>query len=119
VSRFARRRDENEPSVVKALLAAGMHVAKLEGSGVPDLVVQHKGRCFLVEVKQPVDVKKRSAAHKGTLTDSQRKWWEAWGPIKPIVVTTPEEAVRLVREAAGEASKWIDSAGNQQELEVV
>lgn len=41
---FARMRDKNEAGIVKALEAAGASVTKLNGTGVPDLLVGYQLR---------------------------------------------------------------------------
>ena len=102
MSRYARRRDECEGDIVAALRGAGAAVAKLEGSGVPDLAVEFRGQRFLLECKdgdkQPIKTKKTPLKAKG-LTDSQVRWWKDWesmGGTLPAIVTTPAEALAAV-----------------------
>jgi len=49
--RWANRRDENEPAIIEALLAAGYAVKQLDGVGVLDLLVSWDGWTALLEVK--------------------------------------------------------------------
>lgn len=53
MSRFARNVDANQGQVVAALrkLGAVVHITSGLGGGFPDLVVLHRGRLLLVEVK--------------------------------------------------------------------
>lgn len=57
-----RKRDANEPEIVKALRKAGAMVWRLSGPGLPDLLVSHRGRWMVIEVKRP---------KQGRLTDAQ------------------------------------------------
>jgi hypothetical protein len=45
------KRDRNERSIVAALNAAGAITHRLSAPGVPDLLVGHRGRWLLMEVK--------------------------------------------------------------------
>jgi len=56
------RRDANEAEIVAALECAGVHVFRLSGRGVPDLLCAHRGRWV------PLEVKTRT----GRLTEAQR-----------------------------------------------
>ena len=49
-----RRRDANEPAIVKALEDIGAEVTRLSGKGVPDLLVRYRGRVFGFEVKSAI-----------------------------------------------------------------
>lgn len=94
---WARMRDVSEPEIVRVLEAAGATVSKLNGTGVPDLLVGYQGKTFLLEVKRatpggggasmPVN------GGDGTLTAAQLKWWERWKGDPPKLVRTPDEAL--------------------------
>lgn len=100
--KFARQRDENEAEIVKAMRAIGAAVAKLEGTGVPDLVVSYNGVLTLVEVKCIKVGAKR--AHKGKhddeehreLTPAQVTWWARWEGKPVIVVHNIAEALAAI-----------------------
>lgn len=58
----ARKRDSNEPEIVRALKQIGVTVHKLSAPGLPDLLTWHpREGVRLIEVKAP----------KGTLTEAQ------------------------------------------------
>lgn len=83
-----RRKDSNHDAIVKALRAAGRTVESLAdvGRGVPDLLVGHLGRTFLLELKMP-DAK---------MTVPEAAWHAAWrGQV--VVVFTPQEAIEATR----------------------
>lgn len=86
--RFANKRDANEPAIVRALEALGCLVHRMDKP--VDLLVSHRGRVLLVEVK----------TKRGKLTGDQQTFSEHW-PIH--VVRTVDEAfalVQAVRKAA-------------------
>jgi hypothetical protein len=94
MSRYPRRRDENERAIVLELRARGATVEQLDGKGLPDLLVGYAGRTYLIEVKQ--EHGKQGAHMKKTadgLRPSQSDWWAAWKGAPPIVVTTPADAL--------------------------
>lgn len=108
MSKWARQRDANEPQIVTALKDVGATVAKLDGKGLPDLLVGYKGDTFLMEVKGITKTGKTKRTRAGQslsseaptdargLLDSQQKWWAAWTGKPPVVVRTPEEALRAI-----------------------
>lgn len=94
--RRAPRTDANQTEVVKALRAAGIAVRVLArmGEGLPDLIAGLRGVNVLLEVK-PGD--KPPSARR--LTKAETEFIASWpGPV--YVVTSGEEAVRVVVEAA-------------------
>lgn len=101
----AKRRDDNEPEVVAALVAAGAVVTRVDGDGVPDLLVGFKGRTFLLEVKLPRGARGGLTRHRdheggrGDLTAAQVKWWDAWTGAPAHVVRTPAEALAAIGAA--------------------
>lgn len=104
--RRAARRDGNEPEIVAALRAAGASVSALNGDGIPDLLVGYRGETFLLEVKLPVGARGgarngggRSRPHRGgdgLKTEDQIRWWATWTGKPPVIVRTPEEALRAI-----------------------
>lgn len=94
---YARRRDENEPSVVAALEAAGAAVEKLGGPGQPDLLVSWQNELYLIEIKNP-DAKGGGKYNTGdgALTKTQTLWWSRWRGKKPVIVQNAEEALRAI-----------------------
>lgn len=98
----AKRRDTNEPEVVNALVAAGAVVTRLDGDGVPDLLVGFKGKSFLLEVKLPLGARGGVTRHRkweggdGDMTRAQVAWWAAWTGEPAIVVRSPQEALRAI-----------------------
>ncbi len=47
----ARKRDANEPAIVKALRQVGAQVVRISERGAPDLLVLWRGDLFVLEVK--------------------------------------------------------------------
>lgn len=86
--------DANQPAIVQALRAIGCTVQPLHtvGAGVPDLLVGHANRTFLLEVKDG-----SKPPSKRALTPDQLEWHGAWrgGPL--AVVCDVESAIRAVR----------------------
>lgn len=65
------RTDANQEEIVKGLRDRGATVAITSsvGAGFPDLVVGHRGRTYLLEVKR---------SEKEKLTDDQVKFQQTW-----------------------------------------
>lgn len=97
---FARQRDKNEFEIVEAIKAVGAAVQKLDGTGVPDLLVGFRGELFLLEIKNP-DAKGGGKYNTGDgcLTDAQTRWWAAWRGKAPVIVYTSEDALRAIGAA--------------------
>lgn len=98
---YARRRDANEPAIVKALQAVGATVVKLTGSGQPDLLVGWRGKTYLLEVKDPDMGARNSRTKHGHKTstgmrETQERWWSAWKGLPPVLVTTPQDALAAI-----------------------
>ena len=81
----------NQPEIVSELRKHGIAVKSLSavGDGVPDLLAAFRGVTVLLEVKAP----------GGQLRKSQVEFIASWPGIVRVV-TTPEEAVLAVVEAA-------------------
>jgi hypothetical protein len=86
--RRARRADANQPAIVAALRAAGRTVEVISdvGRGVPDLLVGHLGRTFLLELKSP----------GGKMTPPETAWHLAWRGHAAVVFTA-QEAIEATR----------------------
>ena len=86
MTRYAKRRDENEPEIVRALENAGCDVVRTDEI---DLVVGLGKKSYCLEVKRP------GMATKSRLRPIQKRLRTRWNGHYAIV-TTPEEALRAV-----------------------
>ena len=95
LKRWAAKRDESEPEIVETFLDAGCSVIKHSGPGEADLVVGHRGRTRLVEVK----------SGNAQLKPMQAEWAQAWkgGPV--WVCRTAAQARKLVKQWEAELTK--------------
>jgi len=88
-----RKTDKNQASIVRALnQIPGVSVADTHslGKGFPDICIGHKGRNFLIELKNPSQP--RSAQQ---LTDAENRFHRAWqGRI--LTVTTLDEILKTL-----------------------
>jgi Holliday junction resolvase len=94
-ARHNARRDANEPDIVQALEAQGFTVDRINGKGLPDLLVSKAGRQWLCEVKMP----------KGTFKQSQKDWREKWRGPAPVTLRSVDDACRfalLAMEGGGQ-----------------
>ena len=92
--RRAARVDENHGAIREALRQVpGVTVVDLSrvGDGVPDLLVGHRGRTVLIEVK---DGAKAPSARR--LTPAQQQWVARWHGSQVHVVETVEQALICV-----------------------
>ncbi len=80
------RRDDNESDIVKALRQVGASVYRLQGTGIPDLVVGWCKRTYLLEVKSAT----------GKLTPKQVGFWQAWKGQPPVIVRDVGDALRAI-----------------------
>lgn len=96
--RRAARTDANQEQVVSALRAAGARVLSLApvGAGVPDLLVGHRGRLLLLEVKD--GAKSPSRRRK---TAAQERFFAEWADLPISLVDGPESALRALRVLDG------------------
>lgn len=98
----AKRRDANEPEIVAALELAGASVTRLDGDGVPDLLVGFQGRSKLLEVKLPLGPRGGKSARReweggrGDFTRAQVAWWDGWRGEPAIVVRSAFEALAAI-----------------------
>lgn len=90
--RRAARVDSNHAAIVGALRACGAQVLSLApiGRGCPDLLVFHRGRLMLVEVKNGA----KPPSARG-LTPMQEQWHRLW-PVE--VVMSAEQVPALLVE---------------------
>ena len=89
--------DANAAGIVSALRAVGASVeliaSPVRRAGVPDLLVGHRGRNYLIEVKRPASGPRGGGA--GGLSADQRTWIAAWaGSV--AVVSTVEDALTAI-----------------------
>lgn len=82
LNRYAKRRDPNEPEIVRALRDIGATVKRLDDI---DLLVGWRGRNFLLEVKDL----------KGALKPSQEEMARTWRGQYEIVRSV-DEALRAI-----------------------
>jgi Holliday junction resolvase len=81
------RADSNQSEIVEALRAIGVSVVVLSqvGRGVPDLMVGHRGKNYLLEVK----------AERGELSANQKEFFDTWKG-RCFVVRSVEETLELL-----------------------
>ena len=100
---YARRRDANEPAIVAALEAAGASVTRLDGAGVPDLLIGYACLTLVAEVKLPLGPRGGTSQHReaeggcGDLTRDQVEWHKGWRGEAVTIVRSPEEAIAMLR----------------------
>lgn len=82
INRYAKRRDENEPEIVKALRTIGATIKRLDDV---DLLVGWHGRNFLLEIKTA----------KGPLKPSQEDMVRSWRGQYEIVRSV-DEALKVI-----------------------
>lgn len=86
------RTDANQAEIVQALRRVGalVHVTAQLGGGFPDLIVAHRGRMYLFEVK---DGRKPASAQK--LTEDEEKFHALWWDYV-YTVNSPKAALRVL-----------------------
>jgi hypothetical protein len=91
--RRAARVDDNQEEIVRALRALGAVVVSLAavGNGCPDLLVGHKGKTLLMEVK---DGAKVPSAQQ--LTPAQKTWHAVWRGSRVEIVRSVNEALVVI-----------------------
>lgn len=88
----AKRVDDNQKRIVKQLRQLGVSVQHLHtvGQGCPDLLLGHKNKNYLVELK---DEKKKKSAKK--LTEDEEKFFDEWrGQVNKC--ETLEEILKVI-----------------------
>lgn len=96
--RRAAKIDVNQAEIVAGLREIGATVTSLAslGRGVPDLLVGHRGRNYLLEVKPPGGV--RGGLSRQTLTEAERDWHRTWRGQRAIV-TSIDQALYAIGAA--------------------
>jgi hypothetical protein len=61
------------------------------GHGVPDLLILHRGKLALVELKDGA-----KSASRRKLTPDEQQWHEEWADAPLYVVATVDEAVTML-----------------------
>ena len=84
--------DENQPEIVKRLRELGISVEPIHtlGKGKPDLLCGHRGKNYLLEIKNASKPKRDRE-----LTADEAAWHSKWaGQI--AIVETAEQAINVV-----------------------
>jgi len=92
--RYSAKRDDNEQDIVDALEACGATVQRLDAKGVPDLLVGYRNQNLLMEVKI------NGLRKEAMLTHRQKEWLSKWNG-QWTIVSTPNEAMKVLQEVAG------------------
>jgi hypothetical protein len=89
MSKYAKKVDENQKTIVHTFIALGASVLNLStvGRGCPDLLIGYRGKSVLVEVKSP----------KGTFTEPQIKFMQEWKGGAVSRIDSVDGAIRLVK----------------------
>lgn len=82
----AKRRDANEPEIVRVLRKFGATVVLLDNP--VDLLVGYRGKNFLFEVK----------TENGSLNKKQKQFIEDWKGEAPNVVMSVSETIKVIRQ---------------------
>lgn len=100
--RRAARVDGNHAELVRELRKAGIEVLDLSavGKGCPDLLCAFRGVTVLIEVKNPARATRDPSEKVAT-----REFIAHW-PGRAAIVTTAEEAILFVIEAARPRPAW-------------
>jgi hypothetical protein len=102
----ARKRDSNEPDIVKGMRKFGALVWQLSGPGVPDLLAHFGGRWYVLDVKSP----------KGKETPKQKESWQGRVPI----VETLDEAIEVLcnrRTATANRQRGMNGEARKETVE--
>lgn len=98
--RYRAKRDANHAPIVRALEGIGYTVLDLSavGRGCPDVAVGRAGVTYLLEIKSPRALRKDGSIGRSDKrsTDGQAEWAARWrgGPV--AIVTSVDEAIRVV-----------------------
>jgi Holliday junction resolvase len=86
----AKRVDQNQKDVVKALRDSGAYVFHLHevGQGCPDLLVGINSQTFLIEVKRD---------DKASFTPAQLEFQKTWQGSPVVRINNPQEAIDFVK----------------------
>ena len=99
---YAKKRDENEATIVDAMRRLGAKVYLLDGkAGIPDLLVGWQGRTTLIEVKmdgKPAGGRQHNARKlRDGLDQDQFDFHRGWNGGPCVVVTSVDEAIAALR----------------------
>jgi len=88
------KKDNNHREIVKALIQVGCSVLDIAGvgNGCPDLLVGYRGTNYLMEIKN-----RKSSYGKRGLKENQQKFANQWRGGQVYVVSTIEEALKIIR----------------------
>jgi hypothetical protein len=93
MSKYARRIDENQNEIVKALRDCGAYVRIIsQGDGIPDLLVGYMGYTILMEVKDG-----NKAPSKRKLTEAEENFFLDWRGGMLVIVNDVEEALDILK----------------------
>lgn len=94
--RRAAKTDVTHSPIVAALRKAGCSVLSLAAvaGGCPDILACKGGRAWLFEVKNPDNYGKKREPNS-----LQEAWHARWTGCPVVVVFTPEDAIRTIKEA--------------------
>ena len=81
------RRDANEPEIISALESGGCTVQKLDGAGVPDLLIGFRHRNHIAEVK----------TETGKLNETQKEWNRRWQGDPPHLLRSVDDVERCLK----------------------
>jgi hypothetical protein len=89
MSRYARRKDNNQNEIVELIRWNGYSVLDLSGAGngVPDLLISNAANMWLAEIKNKY----------GKLTPVQEKFHRNWGGKPIITAYSFEELLQKVK----------------------
>jgi hypothetical protein len=92
--KYGAKKDANHKIIVEALQSAGAYVLDMShvGKGFPDLIVGFQSQTILMEIKNP----KTSYGKKG-LNKNQIIWRDQWRGGEVFVVTSEEEALKILK----------------------
>lgn len=94
MSKYARRVDDNQSDIVKALRACGAVVRVVtQGDGIPDLLVGYRGYTILIEVKDG----SKSPSHR-KLTEAEQEFFDKWTGGMLVIVNSVEEALDVLKK---------------------
>jgi len=90
MSKYAKKVDENQKTIVHAFIALGASVLNLStvGRGCPDLLIGYRGKSVLVEIKRD---------SKASFTDPQIKFMQEWRGGAVSRIDSIDSAIRLIK----------------------
>lgn len=93
MSRYARRKDNNQNEIVEAIRWNGYTVLDLSGAGngIPDLLISNKSQMWLAEIKNKY----------GKLTPVQQKFHLNWAGKPIITAYSYEELIAQIKTPQG------------------